>query len=48
MERNVAEMSRVQIGTVQYRNWKIRIGELGWHSKVTEEEMTRKLQSDLK
>jgi hypothetical protein len=33
---------------MQYRDRRIRIGELGWHSKVIEEEMTRRLHSDLK
>jgi RNA-binding protein YhbY len=32
---------------VQYRDWRIRIGELGLHSKVTKE-VSRRLNSDLK
>jgi hypothetical protein len=33
---------------VQYRDWKIIIEELGQYSKVVEEEVTRRLNSDLK
>jgi hypothetical protein len=33
---------------MQYRDWRIRIGELGRHSKVIEEEVTTRLNSDLK
>jgi hypothetical protein len=34
---------------VQYRDWRIRIGELDLHSKVIEEEVkTRRLHSGLK
>jgi hypothetical protein len=35
------------VGTVQYRNWRIRIGESGRHSMVTEEDLTRRLHGDL-
>jgi hypothetical protein len=33
---------------VQYKDWRIIIGELGLHSKVIEEEVTRRLTNDLK
>jgi hypothetical protein len=36
-----------QFSTVQYRDWRIRSGELGRYSKMIGEEMTR-LHSDLK
>jgi hypothetical protein len=31
---------------VQYRDWRIRIGESGPHSKVIEEEVTGRLNGD--
>jgi hypothetical protein len=33
---------------VQCRDWRIKIGDLGEYFKVIEEEMTRRLHSDLK
>jgi hypothetical protein len=44
----IEEISGVQVITVQYRDWRIRFRELGQHSKGIEEEMTRRLHSDLK
>jgi hypothetical protein len=33
---------------MQYRDLRIRIGDLGRHSEVIEEEISRRLHSDLK
>jgi hypothetical protein len=49
----LSEISWIHICTVKYRaqnhgDWRIRIVELGQHSKVMKEEKTRRLRSDLK
>jgi hypothetical protein len=44
----IREANSEASSAVQYRDRRIRIGEFGRHSKVIEEEMKRRLHSDLK